>query len=273
MTSRKTRALLLGLIVALATTPALAQGSAADLSAPPDLTAPPADATTSATGLKSRVLSAGASQEKPGATDIVTLHYTGWASDGRVIDSSLYKDNPVMFPLARAMAGFRECVQLATLGERRRCWIPQDLAYKGQTGKAAGTVVFDVDLRDTRPSPTVPPPNVTAPADTATRTASGLAYQVLRPGTGVRNPSAFGRVSVHYTGWTTDGQMFDSSITRGVPTTLALDQVIAGWTEGMQLMVEGERTRFWIPEALAYKGESGSPKGMLVFDVDLVRIE
>jgi peptidylprolyl isomerase len=271
--SRKTRPLLFGLIVALTATSAAAQGSAADLSAPPDLTSPPADATTSATGLKSRVLSPGTSLEKPGAADIVTLHYTGWASDGRVIDSSTYKDNPVMFPLARAMAGFRECVQLATLGERRRCWIPQDLAYKGQPGKATGTVVFDVDLRDTRPSPTVPPPDVAATPTDAVRTTSGLAYKVLRPGTGVRNPSAFSRVSVHYTGWTTDGAMFDSSVTKGMPTTLALDQVIAGWTEGMQLMVEGERTRFWIPEALAYKGESGSPKGMLVFDVDLVRIE
>jgi peptidylprolyl isomerase len=80
-------------------------------------------------------------------------------------------------------------------------------------------------------------------------------------------------VTVHYTGWTTDGKMFDSSILRGKPMTMELSGVIPGWTEGVALMVEGELTRFWIPESLAYKGEAGSPKGMLVFDVELIRIE
>jgi peptidylprolyl isomerase len=79
-------------------------------------------------------------------------------------------------------------------------------------------------------------------------------------------------VTVHYTGWTTDGEMFDSSVTRGTPATFALDGVIAGWTEGLQLMVEGERRRFWIPESLAYQGQPGSPAGMLVFDVELIKI-
>ena len=78
---------------------------------------------------------------------------------------------------------------------------------------------------------------------------------------------------VHYSGWTTDGKMFDSSVSRGEPITFGLYQVIAGWTEGVQLMVEGEKRRLWIPEALAYRGQPGAPKGMLVFDVELIRIE
>ena len=78
---------------------------------------------------------------------------------------------------------------------------------------------------------------------------------------------------MHYTGWTTDGKMFDSSVVRGEPATFALDGVIPGWTEGLQLMYEGEKTRFWIPEKLAYQGQPGAPKGMLVFDVELIRIE
>ena len=81
------------------------------------------------------------------------------------------------------------------------------------------------------------------------------------------------RVTVHYTGWTTDGKMFDSSVVRGKPMTLELSGVIPGWTEGVALMVEGERTQFWIPENLAYKGEVGQPGGMLVFEIDLIRIE
>jgi peptidylprolyl isomerase len=78
-------------------------------------------------------------------------------------------------------------------------------------------------------------------------------------------------VTVHYSGWTTDGKMFDSSVVRGTPATFPLDQVIAGWTEGLQLMVTGESRRFWIPEKLAYKGQD--PKGMLVFDVELIAVD
>jgi peptidylprolyl isomerase len=80
-------------------------------------------------------------------------------------------------------------------------------------------------------------------------------------------------VTVHYSGWTTDGVLFDSTVLKGTPVTLDLNNVIRGWTEGLQLMVEGGRTRFWVPEKLAYKGERGKPRGMLVFDIDLIRIE
>jgi len=67
--------------------------------------------------------------------------------------------------------------------------------------------------------------------------------------------------------------MFDSTVARGMAVTLRLDNVIRGWTEGLQLMVEGERTQFWIPENLAYKGGPGAPRGMLVFEIDLIEIE
>ncbi|MCA9563930.1 MAG: FKBP-type peptidyl-prolyl cis-trans isomerase, partial [Myxococcales bacterium] len=110
------------------------------------------------------------------------------------------------------------------------------------------------------------------PADAET-TASGLASRVLTAGTGTRHPSATSRVRVHYSGWTTDGNMFDSSVARGEPAEFGLNQVIAGWTEGVQLMVEGETRRFWIPEDLAYQGRPNRPAGMLVFDVELLGIE
>ncbi len=77
---------------------------------------------------------------------------------------------------------------------------------------------------------------------------------------------------VHYTGWTTDGKMFDSSIPKGVPSFFRLDRVIPGWREGIPLMVEGETRRFWIPKKLAYRGEAGKPEGTLVFDVKLIKI-
>jgi peptidylprolyl isomerase len=244
-----------------------------DRPAPSDLAAPPADAEKSSSGLTSRVVTAGAGIEKPMETDVVTVHYTGWSSDGKMFDSSHARGTPSMFPLNRVMAGWRECVLLMTVGETRRCWVPQDLAYRGQAGRPTGIVVFDIELLDTRRSPTIPPPDVAAPPADATRTVSGLFYKVLKPGTGMRHPDARDSVRVHYTGWTTDGKMFDSTVARGMPVTLRLDNVIRGWTEGLQLMVEGERTRFWIPQNLAYKGEPGAPRGMLVFDIDLISIE
>jgi peptidylprolyl isomerase len=117
------------------------------------------------------------------------------------------------------------------------------------------------------------PPDVAAPPADAQTSSSGLAWKILSPGHGTRHPRPNGRVLVHYTGWTTDGKMFDSSVAKGSPIPLSLDGVIAGWTEGVQMMVEGEKRRFWIPERLAYAGAPGSPAGMLVFDIELIRIE
>ncbi len=125
---------------------------------------------------------------------------------------------------------------------------------------------------DDGPTPEAPP-DVAAVPDDAETTPSGLAYRVLTPGNGTEHPTATSRVTVHYSGWTTDGELFDSSVKRGEPSNFGLDEVIAGWTEGVQLMVVGDKTRFWVPEALAYRGVDGRPKGMLVFDIELLGIE
>ena len=120
---------------------------------------------------------------------------------------------------------------------------------------------------------TLPPPEdvKAAPAD-AKKTSSGLAYKIITPGKGKQRPTATSNVTVHYTGWTTDGKMFDSSVARGEPSSFPLNGVIKGWTEGVQLMVEGEKTRFWIPEPMAYGGRR-PPFGMLVFDIELLKIQ
>ena len=115
------------------------------------------------------------------------------------------------------------------------------------------------------------PPDVAAPPSDAEMSSSGLASKVLTAGTGTTHPRPSNSVTVHYTGWTTDGNMFDSSVTRGAPSTFRVNGVIRGWIEGLQLMVVGEKRRFWIPEELAYRG-SRAPFGMLVFDVELFAI-
>jgi len=116
------------------------------------------------------------------------------------------------------------------------------------------------------------PADVAAPPEDAEVTASGLASKVLKEGTGDKHPSVDSTVTVHYTGWTTDGKMFDSSVKRGKTSSFPLNRVIKGWTEGLQLMVVGEKRRFWIPADLAY-GEEGRVPGMLVFDVELFAIQ
>jgi FKBP-type peptidyl-prolyl cis-trans isomerase len=354
---------------------------------PADVAAAPADAVKTESGLASKVLKAGTGDKKPTAADTVTVHYSGWTTDGKMFDSSLTRGEPTSFPLAGVIKGWTEGLQLMVVGEKRRFWIPEGLAYGpvvAGSGRPGGMLCFDVELlaikeapkppadtqktaggvaykiskegagekpgadqivtfhftaktmdgqmvQDSRtqaappsvpldklppelgeligemkggeqrtcwlpepqapggfivadielisfkaapPAPAVPEDVAAAPAD-ATKTESGIAHKVLTAGNGKEKPKAADTVKVHYSGWTTDGKMFDSSVTRGEPTEFPLNGVIKGWTEGVQLMVVGEKRRFWIPEGLAYGPVvpgSGRPGGMLVFDIELLEI-
>ncbi len=104
-------------------------------------------------------------------------------------------------------------------------------------------------------------------------TASGLQYEILQEGEG-KHPTARSKVTVHYRGTLIDGEEFDSSYSREKPIGFTLDQVIAGWTEGIQLMNKGAKFKFYIPSELAY-GEAGQgkilPHSALIFEVELIR--
>jgi len=364
------------------------------LKAPDNVAKAPEDAIVTSSGLASVVLQKGEGSEHPRATDTVEVHYTGWqSSDGKMFDSSVKRGDKASFPLNRVIPGWTEGLQLMVVGEKRRFWIPENLAYgpivEG-SGRPGGQLVFDVELFSIEKGPdpvtvpdnatktpngigyvvttegagevpsadknvkfdfklfspdgqvvqssqqmggtqTVPfaklppffaevfaslkagskadvyipgqmigapdavvkaeldlvavvepipappvPEDVAAAPEDAQKTESGLAYKVLSKGEGGDKPSASSTVTVHYSGWETNGEMFDSSVTRGETTSFPLNGVIAGWTEGLQLMSKGDKFRFWIPEGLAYgpKQEgSGRPGGLLVFDVELVEIK
>jgi FKBP-type peptidyl-prolyl cis-trans isomerase len=244
---------------------------AQDLPAPPDVAAAPADAQVTSSGLASKVLAAGTGTEHPVPTDLVKVNYTGWTSDGKMFDSSISRGRPIVLPLGKVIAGWAEGIPLMVVGEKRRFWIPAKLAYAGKEGKPQGMLVFDVELLDILRVPPVPPDVAAPPAD-AQKSKSGLAWKVLKPGTGTVHPKATSTVRVHYTGWTTDGKMFDSSLAKGTPSTFELTKVIPGWTEGLQMMTEGESRRFWVPSRQAYDGATGKPKGVLVFDITLLEI-
>ena len=242
---------------------------------PADVKAVPADAEKTPSGLASKMMKAGTGKEKPTAADSVDVHYAGWTLDGKLFDSSLNRGQSISFPLNGVIKGWTEGVQLMTEGEIRRFWIPADLAYGENPGggRPGGMLVFDVELLSIKSAPKAPADVKEAPAD-AEKTKSGLASKVLEKGKGTTHPSPYDNVSVHYSGWTTDGKLFDSSVSRGTPATFPLNRVIPGWTEGVQLMVEGEKRRFWIPGKLAYGDNPppGAPAGLLVFDVELLKI-
>jgi peptidylprolyl isomerase len=117
------------------------------------------------------------------------------------------------------------------------------------------------------------PPDVAAPPKDAHVTPSGLASKILRVGISSIHPSPRSNIKILYTGWTTDGQMFDTTAGNNALGPFPLQgSVIPGLEEGLQLMVVGEKRRFWIPQELAYKGQPGHPQGTLVFDVELVEV-
>jgi len=270
------------------TDPAAASGSSALRSAssaakrklppaPPDVAGPPPDAIVTPSGLAYKVLAPGTGQDHPRLDETVLMHYSGWTVDGEGFDSTRSRNRPVTLRIGQGIEGWTEGLQLMTVGEKARFWIPKELAYGDavrRNGKPSGMLVFDIELLEIRRAPE-PPIDVAAPPAKAKKTPSGLAYVVLEKGTGTRHPSATDKVRIEYTSWTPDGKLYRGSALRGGPSTVRVTGIIKGLTEGLQLMVEGERTMFWVPEQLAYGAQPrrGAPSGTVVFDVKLLGIE
>lgn len=150
--------------------------------------------------------------------------------------------------------------------------LSRDEAPEDEWAEVSAASDDDAPAGDSDEDPLATPPDVSAPPAGAPGSPSGLHWRILREGTGSRHPSRTDRVRVHYAGWRAeDGELFDSSYARNDPATFPLNGVIPGWTEVVQLMVEGEKRRVWIPARLAYEGRPG-PQGMLVFDIELLAI-
>jgi peptidylprolyl isomerase len=247
--------------------------------APDDVAQAPTDAAKTASGLAWKRLTKAEGAVHPGLHDKVSIVFTAWTPDGELIDSSIPDGEPRSFLMDDLIKGLSEGLRLMGKEEKRRLWIPADLAAPGRPKRrgAAGPAVFDVELVAfvKMPDPIPVPEDVDAPPAEAKRTSSGLAYRFLKHGSGKGRPKADSTVEVHYSGWTPDGHLFDSSVRRGQSISFSLGGVIKGWTEGVQLMVVGDKVRFWIPGALAYgdhPSQPGVPAGPLVFDVELLAI-
>jgi peptidylprolyl isomerase len=250
---------------------------------PDDVGKPPDKATVLKSGTKKVVVRAGTGKDLVRQFDNASYSDTAWDSDGRMLDSNetFGKQRTTMSAVYKQSAAMIEMLTSMTVGERARFWIDAE-KLKGPGGKPPGGVdhgqiCYEIEVAQvTKPEhdPPPTPPDVAKPPPDAKKTEKGVFYKVLAagPGRDPRHPSPTDQVKVNYTGWTTDGRMFDSSYLRSEPSIFGLKAVVPGWTDGMQVMTAGDRYRFWIPKELAYKGAPGKPEGMLVFDIELIEI-
>ena len=241
------------------------------LPAPPDVGAAPSDATRERDGLAWKTTLKGTGTSKPSAEAWVTFHWTAWTPTGFMLESTRQFGRPITIPLEKGALAWKEVLPQMVVGERRLVWAPDKMALTLPGAKPGDLTVFELELVSFVEPPKAPP-DVAHPPDGAEKTASGIYSRVLTRGIGTEHPKPDDTVEVHYSGWTADGKMFDSSFTRGRPTRFQVKGTLPGFAEGVQLMVVGEKRRIWIPEELAYKGQAGAPQGTLVFDVELISI-
>ena len=247
---------------------------------PKDFEAPPANAQViKSTGIKYESVHAGTGTEKPRTFDTVTFSYTAWDKTGRMFDSTEVRKRPSVAAPYRQTAAMESVLTSMVAGERVRFWADaKDMQLPGMAGPNAptGLVCYELEIAQIAKAPTAPPAapsDVAKPPGDAKKTESGIFYKVLKTGKGGAKPTPADSVSVNYTGWKTDGRMFDTSWLKGRAYDTSLHGVIKGWTEGLQLMSAGDTFRFWIPEELAYKGAPDKPQGTLVFDIELLSIK
>jgi len=262
------RSLLIALMVLLPAT-----GLAVDQIRPPQpLLAPPPEAIETASGMSYIVVKRGPDPNRTVSGDFVQYRADVWSSDGVTRASARESGARVsaVSRLAREQPALARALMTTPVGETRRWWIQPERLRPGYPGMPDLLHVVELTVLGEH-SPVQTPTDVAAPPADANRTASGLAYKVLKKGGGGPSPTLASQIDIHYSGWTTDGRLFDSSVMRDERAVFPLANLIEGWQEGLALMSRGDTFRFWIPGHLAYDNlqSPDAPKGMLVFDVTL----
>ncbi|MDH3626863.1 MAG: FKBP-type peptidyl-prolyl cis-trans isomerase [Acidobacteriota bacterium] len=210
----------------------------------------------------------------PQGDDMVLADFAVWNRDGVLLDSTVLDGKAANFEIDATVPVFAESFATMVPGERRTLWAPKELAGEFQSIgiHSQGDLIIDVIMIQVMSRPDVPVDVFMAPTQSA-ESPLGVPYRILADGHGTRHPRKGDRVEIIYAGWTSDGTMFDSSYSHGRAGVFKLgQQTPIGWNDVVFRMVEGEKRRMWIPEALAYAGAEGRPEGNLVFDVELIRI-
>lgn len=232
---------------------------------------PPPEAKHTASGLASLVLVAGTGDYHPDPNDQVIAHFILRTPDGNVVQSSYDAGKPAQFDLQTVFPGWREGLQLMVSGEKRRLWIPAHLAPTNPQGGPSGAVIIDVEVLGILKVPNLEAEYRKPPAD-AERTASGAFTKVLQKGQGDRRPVPGESVLTMYTGWDTQGRVFNSSVQRGRATMFLVDRVMPTFSECLQSMVVGEKRMCWVPGNLVAGQWPDAPPGMLIFEIELMQI-
>lgn len=244
-------------------------GAAAGQGEAAEFLTPPAGAAQLPSGISSQVVTAGIGETYPSEYHLIAMHFIGYSPEGDKLYSSYDIGKPLVLNLHSAFAPWREALEQMVEGEKRRIWLPPHLVARGRGPQGAS--IFELELLGLKRIPS-PPDNLRQPPEGAQPTPSGAATVRLEAGSGEEYPAHDSAVLVHYVGWTADGKSFDSSFSRGRPTAFPLDQIMPAFAETVQLMVAGEKRRVWVPGPVARGNWVGSPKGPLVFEIELVRI-
>lgn len=239
--------------------------------APDDVAAVPEDAIRTESGLAWRLLGDPAETvDRAGPNDVVKTRYTGWSTDGRMFDTTETSGRAREFRVTGVIAGFEEAIQLLSIGEKGRFWIPGELAYDGVNGKPQGMLVFDLEIVGIQRGPQPVIPGAAAPDD-AQRAESGLAWVVLEEGEpGGGSPNGKDTVLVEYSSWTAGGRLLDTTVYNGEPEVFTLDLTIEGFRDSFATMTPGERRQIWIPSELTELGGEVLHEATVVFDMKLL---
>lgn len=238
----------------------------------------------------------------PSDNTIFKVHSTGWLQSGKVFESTKFGEVPATLSLKWGVKGWSEGVRGMKVGGIRRLEVSPELGF-GELGRPPAvppneTLVYELELLEVmempsqaeqtfsdpnefpevvRGKPGPPVPQTRVDGITPVTTESGLKYWEIKEGTGPA-PQPDSTVKVHYSGWLTDGRMFDSSVQRGEPATFSLQGVIKGWTEGVGSMKVGGKRRLEIPPQLGYgkRGHAASqipPGATLIFEIELLEVK
>ena len=234
----------------------------------------PLEATMHKTGFKYIVLNKG--EASAADLPIVRSLSNVWAGDGTQLanadEDGLDATNPD--DIIGGYPFLAEILKTTPAGAHYIWWVDKSQIPEGTSGFSSQNTMFDIKIID-RVAPLSAPDDVANIPAYATITADGIGYYLLSPATEGAHPTLDDMVEVHYSGWQTDGTMFDSSVLRQKSNNFPLGRLITGWQKSIPLMRVGEKARIWIPGDLAYdlrEDRPTAPKGMLVFDVELISI-
>jgi FKBP-type peptidyl-prolyl cis-trans isomerase len=263
-----------------------ASAHAADPPAPPssaapvDVATPPSDAEKTATGLAMKVVTRGTGKLHPKPNDCVRIRYAAWTRSGEKAGASTDEEGGELDCLRGMTPGLAEAVAKMVVGEQRRVWIPEALAFPVDPNdddqpRRKADLTYDLTLLTILSAPATPQPLKHA-SPKARKLPSGVAIEIVKRGPGQAHPDASQQLTMHLSCWTTDGALHESTKFGGKPLIYRIAELVPGLAEAVQQLVVGDVARAWIPAALAYGRKPkrrSQPAGNLVYEVELVGLE